>query len=86
MDKKLQLALSDMQGQLFEMSKATGYDSESFIKAFMQSDIAKDLDSDFNHLQWAGKEYVFDRIKDELYDKLIIGGEQYDKENLTVSR
>lgn len=82
MDKKLQLALCDMQGQLFEMSKAAGYDSESFIKAFMQSDIAKDLDSDFNHLQWAGKEYILDRIKDELYDKLIIGGEQYDKETL----
>ena len=82
MDKSLQLALCDMQGQLFELSKDLGYDSESFIKAFMQSDIAHDLDSDFNHLQWAGKEYIFDRIKEELADKLIIGGDVYDKETL----
>ena len=60
MDKKLQLALSDMQGQLFEMSKAAGYDSESFIKAFMQSRIAKDLDSDFNHLQCSSRSSVRD--------------------------
>lgn len=82
MDKSLQLALADMQGQLFELSKDLGYDSESFIKAFMQSDIAKDLDSEFNHLQWAGKEYILDRIQEELADKLIIGGEAYDKETL----
>ena len=82
MDKSLQLALADMQGQLFELSKDMGYDSESFIKAFMQSDIAKDLDSEFNHLQWAGKEYILDRIQEELADKLIIGGEAYDKETL----
>ena len=82
MDKSLQLALADMQGQLFELSKDMGYDSESFIKAFMQSEIAKDLDSEFNHLQWAGKEYILDRIKEELADKLIIGGEAYDKETL----
>ena len=82
MDKSLQLALADMQGQLFELSKDLGYDSESFIKAFMQSDIAKDLESEFNHLQWAGKEYILDRIQEELADKLIIGGEAYDKETL----
>ena len=82
MDKSLQLALADMQGQLFELSKDLGYDSESFIKAFMQSEIAKDLDSEFNHLQWAGKEYILDRIKEELADKIIIGGEAYDKETL----
>ena len=64
MDKSLQLALADMQGQLFELSKDLGDDSESFIKAFMQSDIAKDLDSEFNHLQWAGKEYILDRIQE----------------------
>ena len=48
-------ALSDMQGQLFEMSIEKGLDSETFIKAFMLSDIASDLDSEFNHMQWAGK-------------------------------
>ena len=44
MSDSLQSALSDMQGQLFEMSIEKGLDSEAFIKAFMLSDIAKNLD------------------------------------------
>ena len=52
MNKSLQLSLCDMQGKLFELSSNLGYDSISFIKTFMQSEIAKKLDSDFNHLQW----------------------------------
>lgn len=82
MSDSLQLALSDMQGQLFEMSIEKELDSENFIKAFMLSDIAKDLDSAFNHMQWAGKEYIMERILDELKDKLKTGGEMYDKETM----
>ena len=82
MTQSLKLALSDMQGQLFELSKEKGYDSEKFIKAFMLSDVALDLDSDFNHLQWAGKEYIMERIQDELKAELIKGGEQFDREQL----
>ena len=82
MTQSLKLALSDMQGQLFELSKEKGYDSEKFIKAFMLSDVALDLDSDFNHLQWAGKEYIMERIQDELKTELIKGGEQFDREQL----
>ena len=82
MSDSLHLALSDMQGQLFEMSIDKGLNSESFIKAFMLSDIAHDLDSVFNHMQWAGKEYIMERILDELKDKLKIGGEIYDRETM----
>ena len=82
MTQSLKLALSDMQGQLFELSKEKGYDSEKFIKAFMLSDVALDLDSDFNHLQWAGKEYIMERIQDELRAELIKGGGQFDREQL----
>lgn len=82
MTQSLKLALSDMQGQLFELSKEKGYDSEKFIKTFMLSDVALDLDSDFNHLQWAGKEYIMERIQDELKTELIKGGEQFDREQL----
>lgn len=82
MTQSLKLALSDMQGQLFELSKEKGYDSEKFIKAFMLSDVALDLDSDFNHLQWAGKEYIMERIQDELKTELFQGGEQFDREQL----
>ena len=82
MSDSLQSALSDMQGQLFEMSIEKGLDSETFIKAFMLSDIASDLDSEFNHMQWAGKEYIMERILDELKDKLKTGGETYDRETM----
>ena len=66
MHKALEFALSGMQGQLFEMSVDRGYDSEKFIKVFMNSDIAKDLDSKFNFMQWAGKEYIMSRIEGQL--------------------
>ena len=39
-----------MQGKLFEMSREKGYDSENFISAFMTTQIADDLDADFNHV------------------------------------
>ena len=38
MNKSLQLTLCDTQGKLFELSGERGYDSESFIKAFMTTD------------------------------------------------
>lgn len=82
MNDGLQSALSDMQGQLFELSVKKGLDSEAFIKAFMLSDIARDLDSKFNHMQWAGKEYIMERILDELKDELTTGGEIYDTETM----
>ncbi len=82
MSDVLQSALGDMQGQLFEMSIEKGLDSEAFAKAFILSDIASDLDSEFNHMQWAGKEYLMERILDELKDKLKIGGEIYDRETM----
>ena len=82
MNQSLQSALSDMQGQLFEMSVKQGLDSESFTKAFMQSEIAKELDLPFHHLQWAGKEYIMDRILDELKGKCRKGGIIYDAETM----
>lgn len=82
MNSKLQSALSDMQGQLFVMSASKGLNSESFIKVFMTSEIAADLDSEFSFMQWSGKEYIMERILDELKDKIEIGGEIYDKETL----
>lgn len=65
MNKSLQLALCDTQGKLFELSGERGYDSEAFIKTFMTTDISKDMDKDFHHLQWAGKEYIMSRMEEE---------------------
>lgn len=82
MEKILQSSLSEMQGQLFEMSGELGVDSAAFIKAFMNSDIAKGLDSDFDFMQWAGKEYILERMQDELPEAFVSGGKVYDREVL----
>ena len=42
---ELQLKLCDIQGRLFELSAEKKYNSAEFIKAFMISDTAKELDS-----------------------------------------
>ena len=77
---ELQLKMCDIQGRLFELSGTKGYDSASFIKAFMTSDVAKGLDSKFNRLQWAGEEYLLAEISDTA--ELTKGGTVYDKEVL----
>ena len=78
----LEIALCDTQGQLFELSGQRGVASEAFIKAFMTSEIAKNMDSEFHHVQWAGKEYIYSRMGDECKDALSVPGEAFDKETL----
>ena len=82
MNKSLQLTLCDTQGKLFELSGKRGYDSESFIKAFMTTDISKDMDKDFHHVQWAGKEYIMSRMEDENPDAIDSNGIVFDNETL----
>lgn len=82
MCRSLQLTLCDTQGQLFELAAEHGYTGESFIRAFMTSQVAADMDKEFHHLQWAGKAYILSRMEDELCDQLKKEGEIYDKETL----
>ena len=82
MNKSLQLTLCDTQGKLFELSGERGYDSESFIKAFMTTDISKDMDKDFHHVQWAGKEYIMSRMEDENSEAISGNGIVFDNETL----
>lgn len=82
MSKSLELALCDTQGQLFELSGEQGVSSEAFIKAYMTSEIAKDMDSEFDHVQWAGKAYIYSRMEDECESAFEKSGEIYDKETL----
>lgn len=77
----LQLKLCDIQGRLFELSLPAGYDSEDFIKQFMRSKVAHDLDSEYNRMQWAGEEYLLEEFSDEC-PKTLKGGAQFDKEVL----
>lgn len=76
----IQFKLCDIQGRLFELSGAKGYNSATFIKAFMTSETAKGLDSKYNRLQWAGEEYLLAEVVDSA--KLTPGGKVYDKETL----
>ena len=57
--------LCDIQGRLFENSLTAGYDSPSFIAAFMNSEIAEYMDKPYDRYQWAGEEYLMEALLDE---------------------
>jgi hypothetical protein len=67
---RLELKLCDIQGRLFELSAANGYDSEKFIASFMKSKGAKSLDSAYNRMQWTEEEYLLEELADEENEKL----------------
>lgn len=81
MNESLKLALCEMQAALFVQSREKGYASEAYIKAFMKSDIAEDLDKPFHHMQWAGTHYLMSRMEEE-YADVLTPGECYDEETL----
>ena len=74
----IKLKLCDIQGRLFERS--TAFASESFIRGFMNSEVAEHLDSPYNKLQWMGEEYLLEEVMDEI--KLHSTGEKYSPEVL----
>ncbi len=82
MSKSLQLALCDTQGKLFELAAQYGYSSEAFIKSYMLSETAQNMDMEFHHIQWAGKQYILSSLKEECGIGLSKGGAIYDKEVL----
>ncbi len=71
---ELQLKMCDVQGRLFELSANRKYSSSALIKAFMTSPVAKSLDSKFNHMQWAGEEYLLDEIVSSVGDEFFLKG------------
>ena len=72
---ELQLKLCDIQGRLFELSAEKKYNSAAFIKAFMMSDTAKELDSKYNRMQWAGEEYLLEEVASVAGELLTRNGE-----------
>ena len=78
----LELKLCDIQGRLFELFAGTEYDAESLVKAFMNGEIAKNLDSEYNRMQWAGEEYLLEELVDVAGDKLSKEGELFSKDIL----
>ena len=79
---ELQLKLCDIQGRLFVLSADKNYGSAVFIKKFMTSSIAKDLDSSYNRMQWAGEEYLLEEITDTSNGKITSCGEVFPKDVL----
>ncbi len=79
---ELQLKLCDIQGRLFELSAEKKYDSAAFIKAFMLSDTAKELDSNYNRMQWAGEEYLLEEVTSGASESLTSGGEIFSEDVL----
>ena len=77
-----QIKMCDIQGRLFELSADQGLGSAAFVKSFMLSEVAKGLDSKFNHMQWAGEEYLLDEIVSTSSEKLTEDGEVYSKDIL----
>ena len=77
--ESLWLQICDIQGRLFKLAWKAGYDSEDFMKQFMRSRVARDLDSEYNRMQWAGEEYLLEEFADEC-PRTIKGNAQYDKE------
>lgn len=58
--------LCDIQGRLFELALAAGFDCPLFIEAFMNSRTAAALDDVYDRLQWAGEEYILEELNDEV--------------------
>ena len=70
--ESLWLQICDIQGRLFKLAWKAGYDSEDFMKQFMRSRVARDLDSEYNRMQWAGEEYLLEEMLN-MIRKLCIG-------------
>ena len=79
---ELQLKLCDIQGRLFELSGEKKLPSAAFIKAFMASETAKELDSRYNRMQWMGEEYLLEEIISVARDTLSGTGVVYPDEVL----
>lgn len=71
---ELKLKMCDIQGRLFELSADRKYSSSAFVKTFMTSSVAKSLDSKFNHMQWAGEEYLLDEIVSSVGAEVFLKG------------
>lgn len=79
---ELQLKLCDIQGRLFELSAEKKYGSSVFVKVFMTSNTAKELDSKYNRMHWAGEEYLLEEVASAASDILTTEGEIFSKDVL----
>ena len=78
----IEIKLCDIQGRLFELSVEKGFNSESFAKHFMESNVAKALDSSYNRMQWVGEEYLLEELIDECGETFKSGGKVATKDEI----
>lgn len=78
----LELKLCDIQGRLFELFATTEYAAESLVKTFMNGELAKNLDSEYNRMQWAGEEYLLEELIDTCKNKLVLKRKDFSKDVL----
>lgn len=61
-----QLQQCEIQARLFESLAGRNIDAAAFIDAFLTSKVAEGLDSSYSRMQWAGAEYLYEAIVDEM--------------------
>ena len=54
--------LCSIQGRLFELSVKYGFESNSFVKTYMNSAVAAKFNSAYDRSQWMGEEYLLDEL------------------------
>ena len=54
--------LCSIQGRLFELSVRQSFESNEFVKVYMNSDIAAKFNSAYDRSQWMGEEYLLDEL------------------------
>lgn len=66
--------LCSIQGRLFELSVRRGFESNEFVKVYMNSDVAAKFNSAYDRSQWMGEEYLLDELS-QTYQ--LIEGQTY---------
>ena len=79
---KIDFILCEEIGRLFVDASRKGYDSESFVKTFMNSDVARYMDKRNNFYQWAGKKYLLETMEDDYKDSLKQANKETDENML----
>ena len=60
-----QLQQCEQQARLFESLDRRNVDAKPFIRADRNSKAVEGLDADFDRMQWAGEQYIFEEVMEE---------------------
>ena len=65
--KVMEIDLCEMQGRFFRLAAREGYQMRAFVPAFMNSEVARRLDSEYSRYQWMGEEYMLHAVARECH-------------------